>query len=457
MQGFSYRGLRGVTPRVFQLWQDRLVASPLRARLAGGVFWSTAGALVSRALALVASIITARILGKVGFGEFGMIQSTAGMFATFAGFSMGLSATKHVAEYRAKDPARAGRVIWISTTVSWLGGLALAGGLALLAPWLATHALGAPHLSGALQLGALFLLFSAINDTQLGTLSGFEAFKRRAIVQLFGGLAAFPPLIAGVYFFGLTGAVCGLILSQAILVILTEIGIRRAAGEAGVPISWRGARREIDLLWAFNVPTILGSWVYVPAMWLANALVVNSANGYAEMGVFNAADRWRTAVMFLPTMLGGVILPVLSSLRAEKDHAKYYKSLWMTVSLSLLLSLAAASPIALLAPWIMGWYGAEFTDGTSVLVGLCGLSVMTSAFWIIGQSIVSEGRMWFLLVLNGAWSMILLISVWCLRDYGAKGLVFSYILADAVRLITVLIDLHSRRKRISLASEALPP
>jgi len=55
-------------------------------------------------------------------GQLGMVQSTAGMFGIFAGFGMGLTANKHVAELKIKDPARAGRIIGLSSLVSWTTG-----------------------------------------------------------------------------------------------------------------------------------------------------------------------------------------------------------------------------------------------------------------------------------------------------------------------------------------------
>src|SRR4029453_12131551 len=106
-----------------------------------GAFWSLSGTLISRGLALLASILVARVLGKVGFGELGIIQSSVGMFGTFAGFGLGLTATKHVAEFRTKDPARAGRIISLSSLVSWMTGGVMAGLLFVLAPWLAARTL----------------------------------------------------------------------------------------------------------------------------------------------------------------------------------------------------------------------------------------------------------------------------------------------------------------------------
>ena len=78
------------------LW-TRLQGSSVNERLARGAFWSIAGAVASRAIGLCASILVARLLGKERFGELGIVQGTIEMFGTFAGFSMGFTATKHVA------------------------------------------------------------------------------------------------------------------------------------------------------------------------------------------------------------------------------------------------------------------------------------------------------------------------------------------------------------------------
>src|SRR5215475_10536595 len=80
-------------------WKERVVSSQLAYRLARGAFWSLVGSLISRGLGVVAGIGVARILGKNDYGELGMVQSTVGMFGVFAGFGMGLTANKHVAEF----------------------------------------------------------------------------------------------------------------------------------------------------------------------------------------------------------------------------------------------------------------------------------------------------------------------------------------------------------------------
>src|SRR5579871_4290563 len=187
------RSISGVThkPRPYMAWtstlriyRQRLRESPLATRLAKGAFWSLIGSIASRGLNLMSGVAVARILGKHDYGEFGMIQSTVGMLGVFAGFGMGLTATKHVAELRAVDPSRAGRVLALSTLVAWVTGCLMCLLMVIIAPWLASNTFATPSMSPLLRMAAPLLLFGGVNGAQTGALSGFEAFKRIAHVNI---------------------------------------------------------------------------------------------------------------------------------------------------------------------------------------------------------------------------------------------------------------------------------
>ena len=184
--------IKAVLPPAFRPVLARIEASPLAYRLARGAFWSLSGALIARGLGLLASVLVARVLGKEGYGELGIVQSTLGMFGTLAGFGLGMTATKFIAQYRTTDPARAGRIRALSSAFAWVSSSATAAVLFVLAPWLADRTLAAPQLTGLLQAGSLFLLLTAVNGAQMGALSGFESFKMVAKISLLSGLANFP-------------------------------------------------------------------------------------------------------------------------------------------------------------------------------------------------------------------------------------------------------------------------
>src|SRR5688572_30109430 len=105
----------------------RLEASNLGYRLAHGAFWSLAGTALSRVLALAASVVTARILGKADYGAFGVLSSTVMTFQAFASLGLSMTATKYVAELRVKDKQRTGDILALSAVVSTAAGLLSAG------------------------------------------------------------------------------------------------------------------------------------------------------------------------------------------------------------------------------------------------------------------------------------------------------------------------------------------
>jgi O-antigen/teichoic acid export membrane protein len=389
------------------------------------------------------------MLGKVGFGEFGIVQSTIGMLSAFGGFGLGLTATRHVAEFRLTAPSRAGRIIILSSRISWVTGALCAALLFSMADWLATRTLAAPHLASMLRASAAVLLVGAINGAQTGALSGFEAFKTIARINLVAGLTAFPVMVGATWWAGLHGAIWGLIATQGLNCILNHRALVREARRAGVPLCSTGSSREWQILWRFSLPAVLAGVMVGPALWVCNSIIVHQPEGYAEMGLFNAANQWRMAVLFFPGMLASVVLPMLSSLRENIDASDYRSVLKFNLWLSALSASVMALPICLLAPWIMARYGPGFVAGGNVLVILSLSSVIMAALNAVGQTIASDGKMWPGLALNSIWATVLIFSCWVLRHRGAMGLGLANLVAYTVHVATV--SWYVRRRLVGKA------
>ncbi len=417
-------------------FKRRLQASPVWARIARGAFWSLVGTVISRGLAFVASVVAARLLGIVQFGQLGVVQSTISMLSTMAGFSLGLMSTKYVAEFYQKDPGRAGRVIALSSLFSWVTGGAMALVLVVFSGELATHTLAAPQLSQQLRIGSLLLLFGSVTGAQVGTLYGFEAFRIIARTNFITGISTFVGVVAGTWFFGLNGALWGLVASQVATYGANKLALRKMVQHYGIPGTRKGCLKEVGLVWNFGVPAMMGGVLVGPVIWITNTFLVNQPNGYTEMGLFNAANQLRQMILFFPTTLASVALPMLSNLHGMDNLRSYRKLFWANLGLSFGSATAIALPIAFLAPWIMGRFGAPFRAGSLVLVLLCLVSVLTAALNSVGQSIVSEGKMWAGFCLNLIWAAFMLGVSYALRHHGAMGLAVANLVAYGVHMLT---------------------
>jgi O-antigen/teichoic acid export membrane protein len=444
-----------VTKASTELWE----ANSVRGRFARGAVWSLIGALISQGATLAASVITARLLGRERFGEFGMIQSTVGMFGILAGMGLGLTATKYVAELRARDPARAGRIVALGTAVALITATVAAAALFVAAPWLAANTLNAAQLSPELRIAAGLLFLNALSGTQTGILAGFEAFRAIARVSLARGVVTFPLTVSFVLLWGLRGAVTSLATAAIVGLVLNHVAIHAACRDNGVPVCWRNLWAERLVLWKFSLPAFLSGAMTSPAVWAANSILVNQRGGYAEMGVFSAANQWRMAVAFLPALLAQPVLSMLSNL-ATTDARSFGKLLRANLYLNVGLSVSIAAPVILFAARIMNAYGRDFSSGAWVLILLAGATAISSVVSVMAQAMASLDRVWWGFALNSAWALALLASAALLAPrYGAVGLAGAYLASYLVHAVTVSIyvRLHLRTRLVRADSRPERP
>jgi O-antigen/teichoic acid export membrane protein len=331
-----------------------------------------------------------------------------------------------VAEFRLRDPSRAGRIIALSSLVSISTGALFTVLLFIIAPWLAEKTLSAPHLTGLLRISAAFLFFSALGGAQTGARAGFEAFRAIARISAVTGILSLPLLAGGVYLFGLPGGVIGLVATTAFTCLMNAITLRGEMRRAAIPRGYAGCAGETEVLIGFSLPSVLAGVLVNPVNWACAAMLVNQPAGYGEMGIYSAAGSWQKAILFLPGCLNAIALPMLSDYFGADRHDQFGKALRYNIILNGGSALAAALLISLAAPLIMQSYGGGFAEGRIVLVILSVSAVLTALNSVAGSAIAGAGRAWLGFIFNLFWGTALLATAYFLvPHYGAKGLALS--------------------------------
>lgn len=415
-------------------------------RFARGVAWLFMGTVSARGAALVASVIVARELGLNRFGKFGMLQSTVITFQTFAAFGLGETATKYLAELRGKDPVRAGRIAGLSSATATVAGLVVALLLFLLAPSIARHALQAPDLAPALRISAPILLFAALTGAQSGALAGLEAFRASARASAIAGISTLPFLVGGAYLGGLEGAVWGLVLIAVVNWGVNKLVLDAELRRARIRLVLRDCWREIGVLVSFSLPAVLGGVLVVPVHWLCATLLVRGPNGFAEMGVFNAANQWYQALLFIPTLVSQAALPILANRFGSGAAHEAMDTLRLAIKANLLVSSSLALILALCSPLIMSTYGAGFRAGWPTLTIVALTSILLAVSVPVGQFIAATGRMWIGFAMNAGWAIAYIGFSAALVRYGAEGLAGARFFAYCLHAIWTFAYAASLRR-----------
>ena len=421
-------------------------------RFAIAAFWALVGAVVSRGLTLTSSVLAGRLLGTTGFGEVSMIQSTQGLFGIVAGAGLGLAATKFVAEFRSVHPAKTGRCVTLATTIALISGTLMGLVLLVLSRVIASRVLNAPHLTVELQVATGLVLFGTINGVQTGALVGFGTFRALAALNSIRGVCLCVFLIAGIELGGVLGGVIGLVLTEAIAVVANHAVLRRLLPEK---VAWQDRSTvwsELMMMCRFSVLGLLGSICTMSAMWLANVVLVAQPGGYASLGVFNAAERWRQLLLFLPASFSPVILTMLSNLHGTKDPHTYRRLFRLNLTVSVAMVVVPSIGIILWASPAMGLFGDQYRAGRMTLVILAASSVAVVLNNLLGQILVSQGAIMGRFILDVLLAGVLAIASWHLipiyRDQGmALGNLIAFAVTSAALIPTTIHFMRTDRNR----------
>jgi O-antigen/teichoic acid export membrane protein len=409
-----------------------LYASPLGRRLLATTFWSAVGESLSKGLLLVSMVMVARILGREGYGEFGIIRTTINMFAMVGGMGLGFTANRYVARFRDTDKAYSGQIIGSSYLVAAGFGLLVALGVFAAADVLAREALGAPQLKTGLQIAAALLFLSSVSGAQAGILQGLEAYRRLAIGGLVQGTLGVGLFAAGAWYFGLNGALLAFLIYTASGVLIYHVLIRAEMRRQGIVASYRDMEKIRPIFWAFSVPAALMGVAVAPFKWLCETMLARSS-GFQHLGVFHASMTIASIFLALVSTLNSPLISLTSNLQASgtgerMQYVNLYGSWYVFLVLAAPVVLFPQLPSLVFGP---GFAAHDFHAVSLLLILYCGLLVYYQG---VMRMVALHGSLWFGLITNLCEGAALLITFYFLRDRGVLGLGIAYICSYAVRI-----------------------
>lgn len=396
-----------VTRDLRRAWTN---GTSLKGRIFRAAYWSLVGAVCSRGLTFVASIILARTLNIEDFGAFSLVQSTLAFLAVFSTAGLGLTATKFVAQHRSIRPHEAQQFIHHTLILAAISGTLVACASFFFASTLARQVFGSSELADDLRIASPFLLFSAIAGVQTGVIVGLEQFRTLAAANTVRSGLQLLLMALGAYYWGVLGAIGGQVTAEFAGMVVTQVMLivtmrRLSLNNVTAGFEWN----KIKALMKFSIPAFLASVVLMPAMWLSNVLLVRQVDGYAALAVFNVADRFRQLILFLPASLSPVVLSMLSNLHDGDQRVDRSKVFSMNLKMTLVSVLVPSAVIVLLAHWSLALYGSAYESGSATLLILTLSASFVALNTVLGQPLVSTGRIWYRFAMDSVLAVLLVV------------------------------------------------
>lgn len=421
----------------------------LRERLLSGGAYSFVAIVIAQGIALITSVLYARLLGPENLGVLAIFSQIASVAVAFGGLGLGTSITKFVAQLRASDRPGLERVLSTALVVvlTSSGGASVA--LFLLAEPLASL-YGSPDLSLMLRLSSLFLTLNALSAVGSAVLQGLQAIRRLSILGIAIEAASVPVIFVSVSTLGLVGAA----VAGVILIVLASAMIFGSAWHflrrEGVRSRLTFDRRSLRALLGFTVPLLI-SLVVLRLSALVQTSFLAMSLGYVETGLFKIASTLHHVVLFVPGAMSIPLLPAMSELYASVSASRARESLTTLLRLTSYAGVLVALAVGFSAvPLISILYGTEYLGASTLvfILVIAGYSEMIST--VAATSALGEGRTWLILSVDLVQSVVIVGgTVVFVTWFGLVGIGLAVLLNSIVYGIGILA-LLARSNRVDL-------
>ena len=413
----------------------------MRARMARGVSWNLIGTVFNQGSTFLVNVVLANLWGVRTFGEYAIVQSTVVTVVQVAQLATGYTATRFVAEYRASDPERASRLLGLCAIVSGVMGAVATAILLLGAPVLARIALGEPALASALAVAALMVFPSVMNGFMTGALAGLESYPALGRVGILSGVGYAAACTLGGWAGGLHGAFAGVAVSAIFQALVLRRALLYEARAQHIEFRLSEAAREKDALVTFAIPAALNSFAYVPAIWLANTVVVSQPGGYEQIALFAAANNFRTVALFVPSVMNTVGMSLLNNQRGAGDERRFRRVFWANLALTASVAVGGAAVLGVLGRWLLTWFGAGFSPAAPVLLPLLVASVLETSTLAMLHPVQNQNRVWtvFATVMLPCCAALVLGAWTWVPALGALGLAWAYVAGWSLALLSSVV------------------
>lgn len=308
--------------------------------------------LVNRVMDLGFALVVARVLGPEGTGAYAYAVQIWLYLKTFTDFGLGVLTTRDVSQ----RPELAGEYLGLTTILRlllWATVLPLAIVFAF-ANW---RWLGS---SGASTIALLLLIASIVPDSWSDAANSIcnarEEMVRPAILTVVKNVVktaiGLGCLIAGwdVIGLALTALITNLIAAWLFTYLLRGLRVRAIWRRPGP-----GTRRLLGEAWPLLLNNLLAGLFFS-----FDAIVLKSARGEAELGIYNQPYKLLNMLLIIPQFGTLALFPHLSRLAAERSNA-FAETYALAIKLLLTLALPICVAVTFVAPdliWLLA--GSEY-------------------------------------------------------------------------------------------------
>ena len=405
--------------------------------------------LVAIGAQLAFNLLLARLVGAEGTGIYYLALGVTVIASLIGRVGLDDVLVRHTAVHAASEQWAhiAGLAGFALRAATWVAVSATAV-IIVLAPWIAEQVLSEPDLTNPLRLMALSIVPFSLLSLHGSLLAALKLSGRAVLIQMTGVPLisfAFLPALAPDY--GAGGAVTAYVIACGLVLILGRVlwskAVPRASTPPEPPLPATVLRMALPLLW-LNV-------MLVSLMW-ADVLLLGVWGDSAEVGIYSIAKRV-AIVLGLRTYAVSISAPPRFATLYDQNRLQELARLArLTLGLMGLMGLPVLVVLTVFPEWVLGWFGAQFSAGASMLVVLAFGQFATYLHVVNSKLLIMAGRERLVsVIVTLVTALNLGLNCWLIPEGGAVGAAWAYAASHFAMSLISTVALAS-----TLSISALP-
>jgi O-antigen/teichoic acid export membrane protein len=415
-----------------------------------GSFFLVSGTAISTVVMAISTILVGRLVGSELYGKYTLALVIPSLFLLFADLGINQGIIRFTASLRLKgETHRAAKIIKHGLLIKAIAGVLLFLVNYTLAGVLASVLLQRPDMAFYIRIVSTSILFQVILSTASSAFVGLDKTEYHALaanVQAFAkAIISISLVLLG---FGVLGALSGYVSGFAVASIAATAILFFLLREK------QDSNEEIRIRESFKTLMHYGTPLYASALLSGfipfyQSILLSVFTSYGDIGDYNAALNFATVIAIFSSPITTALLPAFSKIDSSARHRiKEFFKLANKYTALLVMPIAALM-IVFSQEIVQVIYGSTFQSAplllamyylVYLLVGI-GYLVLVSFYSGIGETKIAL-KMSALIFL-----VIIILSPFLTKMFGAPGLVAAYLLANTTG---TLYGSYTARKKFQI-------
>lgn len=368
------------------------IQDSLRRRLAKGAAGTFGLKIASTLLALLTSLLLARLLGAAGYGAYAYAMVWVMLLAVPGMLGMDKLLVREIAANQTKSQwgKTRGLLVWANTAVIFVS-IAIAA-LAIVIVWLLPWQFDA-QMSSALLIALVMIPFVALTRARQASMAGFHRVVKGQLPErlirpvLLILLVALASLALG----DALSATWVIAINGVAVAVASFIGARQLYGSVPDVVKQSAPIYETRLWMQSALPLVLIGSLYAINE-RVGFIMLGAIRGAEDVGIYAVVFRGVELIKFLLLAVATILAPHVAGLYTSGNTIRLEGLLRKSSLISLLISLPIALALVIFGEWFLSLFGPDFVRGETALAILVAAQVFSAATGPVSMLLVMTGH-----------------------------------------------------------------